>query len=295
MIKGKEIKGIFILTLVTLIWGSTFSMSKISLQYVSPIILLSLRFTLGTISLFVYLLFFSKNNFKITKSGIILGVINFLAIAFQTFGLKYTSATKTAFITGISVLFVPFGEKILFKNKISKNVWIAVVLAILGLFFLTVDFKELSEINIGDFLVLLCAITYTLQILFISYVVHKADISNLAFVELLITSLLSWFFAIPEIYNLSFENLVFAFPPILYLGIIATALTLTLQLLGQRYLSPSKSAIIYNLEPVFAFLFARIFLNERLKIGQGIGAILIILSLFLSLPQFSILNKKKRG
>ncbi|MEN2984705.1 MAG: DMT family transporter [Dictyoglomaceae bacterium] len=294
MIKGKEIKGIFILTLVTLIWGSTFSMSKISLQYVSPIILLSLRFTLGTISLFVYLLFFSKNNFKITKSGIILGVINFLAIAFQTFGLKYTSATKTAFITGISVLFVPFGEKILFKNKISKNLWIAVILAILGLFFLTVDLKELSEINIGDFLVLLCAITYTLQILFISYVVHKVDISNLAFEELLITSLLSWFFAVPEIYNLSFKNLAFAFPPILYLGIIATALTLTLQLLGQKYLSPSKSAIIYNLEPVFAFLFARIFLNERLKIGQGIGAILIILSLFLSLPQFSILNKKKR-
>ncbi|MCX7845294.1 MAG: DMT family transporter [Dictyoglomaceae bacterium] len=294
MNREQELKGILILTLVTLIWGSTFSMSKISLQYVSPIILLSLRFTLGTISLFIYLLFFSKNNLKITKSGIILGIINFLAIVFQTFGLRYTSATKTAFITGISVLFVPFGEKILFKNKVSKNVWIAIILAILGLFFLTVDFKELSEINIGDVLVLLCAITYALQILFISYIVHKADISNLAFGELLITSLLSWLFAIPEIFNLSLKNLSSAFPPILYLGIVATALTLTLQLLGQKYLSPSKSAIIYNLEPVFAFLFARIFLNERLKIGQGVGAILIIFSLFLSLPQFSTLNKKKK-
>lgn len=287
----EELKGIFILTLVTIIWGSTFSMSKISLQYVSPIILLSLRFTLGTIFLFIYLLFSSKNNLKIKKSGIILGIINFLAIAFQTFGLRYTSATKTAFITGISVLFVPFGERILFKSKVPKNVWIAIFLAILGLFFLTVNFRELSEINIGDILVFLCAITYALQILFISYIVHKVDISNLAFGELLITSILSWIFSISEITNLSIKKLSLALPPILYLGIVATALTLTLQLLGQKYLSPSKSAIIYNLEPVFAFLFANIFLKERLKVGQGIGAILIIFSLFLSLPKFSTSNR----
>lgn len=287
----EELKGIFILTLVTIIWGSTFSMSKISLQYVSPIILLSLRFTLGTIFLFIYLLFSSKNNLKIKKSGIILGIINFLAIAFQTFGLRYTSATKTAFITGISVLFVPFGERILFKSKVPKNVWIAIFLAILGLFFLTVNFRELSEINIGDILVFLCAITYALQILFISYIVHKVDISNLAFGELLITSILSWIFSISEITNLSIKKLSLALPPILYLGIVATALTLTLQLLGQKYLSPTKSAIIYNLEPVFAFLFANIFLKERLKVGQGIGAILIIFSLFLSLPKFSTSNR----
>lgn len=294
MSKKKELKGIIILTLVTLIWGSTFSISKISLQYVSPLILLSLRFTLGTITLFIYLLFSSRNNLIISNSGIILGIINFLAIAFQTFGLRYTSATKTAFITGISVLLVPFGEKIFFKNKISKNIWIAVFLAFLGLSLLTVDLRELSKISIGDILVFLCAITYALQILFISYIVHKVDISNLAFGELLITSLLSFLFSIPEIQNLSFRNLYFAFPPILYLGIIATALTLTLQLVGQKYLTPSKSAIIYNLEPIFAFLFAGIFLKERLTIGQGIGALLILLALFLSLPNFSIVNKKRK-
>ncbi len=291
--KEKELKGILILTLVTLIWGSTFSVSKISLQYISPLILLSLRFTLGTISLFIYLLLLS-NNIKISKSGVILGIINFLAIAFQTFGLRYTTATKTAFITGISVLFVPLGEKILFKNKISKKVWLTIFLAFLGLSLLTIDLKEFSGINIGDILVFLCAITYTLQILFISYIVHRVDISNLAFGELLITSIFSWIFSITEISNLSFKNLYLSLPFTLYLGIVATALTLTLQLLGQKYLSPSKSAIIYNLEPVFAFLFARIFLNERLRVGQGIGAILIVFSLFLSLPKFSTSNKQER-
>lgn len=293
MDKERELKGILILTLVTLIWGSTFSISKISLQYISPLILLSLRFTLGTISLFFYLLF-SWNNIKISKSGFILGIINFLAIAFQTFGLRYTTATKTAFITGISVIFVPLGEKILFRNKISQKVWLTIFLAFLGLSFLTIDLKEFSGINIGDILVFLCAITYALQILFISYIVHRVDISNLAFGELLITSLFSWIFSIPEISNLSLKDLYLSLPFILYLGIVATALTLTLQLLGQKYLSPSKSAIIYNLEPVFAFLFARFFLNERLRVGQGIGAILIIFSLFLSLPKFSTSSKQKR-
>lgn len=293
MDKERELKGILILTLVTLIWGSTFTISKISLQYISPLILLSLRFTLGTISLFFYLLF-SWNNIKISKSGVILGIINFLAIAFQTFGLRYTTATKTAFITGISVIFVPLGEKILFRNKISQKVWLTIFLAFLGLSFLTIDLKEFSGINIGDILVFLCAITYALQILFISYIVHRVDISNLAFGELLITSLFSWIFSIPEISNLSLKDLYLSLPFILYLGIVATALTLTLQLLGQKYLSPSKSAIIYNLEPVFAFLFARFFLNERLRLGQGIGAILIIFSLFLSLPKFSTSSKQKR-
>ncbi len=293
MDKERELKGILILTLITLIWGSTFAISKISLQYISPLILLSLRFTLGTISLFFYLLF-SWNNIKISKSGVILGIINFLAIAFQTFGLRYTTATKTAFITGISVIFVPLGEKILFKNKISKKVWLTIFLAFLGLSFLTIDLKEFSGINIGDILVFLCAITYALQILFISYIVHRVDISNLAFGELLITSLFSWIFSIPEISNLSLKNLYLSLPFILYLGIVATALTLTLQLFGQKYLSPSKSAIIYNLEPVFAFLFARFFLNERLRVGQGIGAILIIFSLFLSLPKFSTSSKHEK-
>jgi len=290
----REVEGILILIFVTIIWGSTFSVSKISLNYISPIILLFLRFTIGTISLFFYIKFFLREKVKISKYGLILGIINFLAIAFQTYGLKFTSATKTAFITGISVILVPIGEKFLFKNNISKNIWISVILAFLGLILLTLDYKEFKGINLGDFLVFLCAITYAFQILYISYVIQKGDISNIAFEELLLTSILSFIFAFTEYKNFSLTNIFIVFLPILYLGIVATSLTLTLQLIGQKYLPPSKSAIVYNLEPVFASLFAMIFLKENLRVGQWIGAILILLALFLSLPQFSNLNRMKK-
>ncbi|PMQ01301.1 MAG: multidrug ABC transporter permease [Dictyoglomus sp. NZ13-RE01] len=289
-----ELKGTLVLILVTLIWGTTFSMSKISLKYLSPFSLLFLRFTLSTISLFLYLLITSRNSIKINLPSLILGIINFLAIAFQTFGLRYTSATKTAFITGISVLLVPFGEFFLLKNKIQKNILVAVVLAFLGLIFLTVDIRELKGINIGDFLVFLCAIFYALQIILISYFVHKGDIGNLAFGQIFITALFAFFFSIPDLIHLSITNISKIILPVSYLGIVATTLTITLQFVGQKFLSPTRSAIIYNLEPVFAYMFANIFLGETLSLWQGVGAILIVIALFISLPDFPILNRKRK-
>ncbi|HOP94745.1 MAG TPA: DMT family transporter [Dictyoglomaceae bacterium] len=289
-----ELKGVLILLLVTLIWGSTFSFSKIALSYLSPFLLLFLRFSLGTLSLLFYLLI-KRQRIDINLPGFLLGMINFLAIALQTIGLKYTTATKTAFITGLSVLMVPFLEWCILKNKIYWNVWLGVFLGFLGLLLLTVDFSKLNTINLGDLLVFLCAILYTIQIVYIAYMVSKNSALDLAFSELLFTSIFSLiFYLILESRNFPinyFPEFIFH---ILYLGIIATSFALTLQLVGQKYLSPTKSALIYNLEPVFASIFAIFLLSEKLKITQWIGASFILIALFISMydPSQDILKKE---
>jgi drug/metabolite transporter (DMT)-like permease len=290
MMKKLELKGILILIFVTLIWGSTFSLTKISLKYLTPFFLLFERFFLGSLFLGIY--FIVKGiPLRINWAGSILGIINFLAIAFQTFGLRSTTATKGAFITGLSVLMVPFFERIFLGSKISIRLWLSVFIGFLGLTMLTVDFTQIGYINWGDFLVFICALLYAIQIVYIAYVVHKKEVLDLVFSELIITMLLALLFHIffePE--SLPLRNIFISFIPVLYLGTIATSLTLTLQLIGQKYLTPTKSALIYNLEPVFATIFAFFILKESLSLIQFIGAFLILLSLFTSIPSSPIDN-----
>lgn len=290
MMKKLELKGTLILIFVTLIWGSTFSLTKISLKYLTPFFLLFERFFLGSLFLGIY--FIVKGiPLRINWAGSILGIINFSAIAFQTFGLRSTTATKGAFITGLSVLMVPFFERIFLGSKISIRLWLSVFIGFLGLTMLTVDFTQIGYINWGDFLVFICSVLYAIQIVYIAYVVHKKEVLDLVFSELIITMLLALLFHIffePE--SLPLRNIFISFIPVLYLGTIATSLTLTLQLIGQKYLTPTKSALIYNLEPVFATIFAFFILKESLSLIQSIGAFLILLSLFTSIPSSPIDN-----
>jgi Integral membrane protein DUF6. len=290
MMKKLELKGTLILIFVTLIWGSTFSLTKISLKYLTPFFLLFERFFLGSLFLGIY--FIVKGiPIRINWAGSILGIINFSAIAFQTFGLRSTTASKGAFITGLSVLMVPFFERIFLGRKISIRLWLSVFIGFLGLTMLTVDFTQIGYINWGDFLVFICALLYAIQIVYIAYVVHKKEVLDLVFSELIITMFLALLFHIffePE--SLPLRNIFISFIPVLYLGTIATSLTLTLQLIGQKYLTPTKSALIYNLEPVFATIFAFFILKESLSLIQFIGAFLILLSLFTSIPSSPIDN-----
>jgi len=187
MMRKLEIKGTLILIFVTLIWGSTFSLTKISLKYLTPFFLLFVRFFLGSLSLSIY--FIAKRDpLTINWAGSILGIINFSAIAFQTFGLRSTTATKGAFITGLSVLMVPFFERIFLGSKIGVRLWFSVFIGFLGLTMLTVDFKQIGYVNWGDFLVFICALLYAIQIVYIAYVVHKKEVLDLAFSELFCNS-----------------------------------------------------------------------------------------------------------
>jgi drug/metabolite transporter (DMT)-like permease len=284
-----------LLLLVTLIWGGTFVIIKIALRDVSPLVFVSIRFSIAAIILLPFVKKAFRNaNKELIKSGIILGVIFFLGFATQTIGLKYTSATKSGFITGTFILFTPVFQ-LLFEKKIpGKGNLLGVLFVIAGLIFLSsrgtsvLDvFSEMGEnFNIGDFFTLLCAVFFAMYLVYLDIVSKKFDYMPLVFLQIFLTAVCGIVFSI--ILSVSgFQaakfsingNVIFA---LLYTAILATIITTILQTKYQKFVTPTKAGIIFSFEPIFAAVLAFFFIDERISSFGFIGCILIFTGLIVT-------------
>ena len=293
---------VLILLFVTLIWGATFVIVKSALRDISPLFFISVRFLTATIILlpFVFKIYKSFNK-QVFKEGILLGLIYFAGFTAQTMGLKYTTATKSAFITGTFVIFTPFFQIFFEKKAPRKEVVIGIFLCIIGLIFLTSKgnsllgvFSEISEsFGIGDWLTLLCAVFFALYIVYLDIVSKRNDYKPLVFLQIGITGIFGLLFSFLltglkiEAMDFNFSNsLLFA---VLYTSILATVLTTTLQTKYQKFVTPSVAGIILSFEPIFAALCAFFVLNEKISNFGLIGCALIFTGLLVS----EMLNKNK--
>lgn len=264
------------LLLVTLIWGTTFTFSKIALKHLSPASLLFIRYGIASLMLLSYYLLFQKkdNIYQALIKGGLLGLLNFIALRTQTMGLLYTTATNAAFITSTSVLLVPLIERIIFKKKIKLTVISGMILGASGLYLLMMPLGFKSSINLGDVLVLICALAYSFQISLIPRLSKGYTTIEITLGFLLFTTIPNlWGLQIP-----TWMNFISSLGPVLYLATIATVLTIYLQIHCQKSVSPISAGFIYLLEPVFGFIFAALVLGERLSIISLLGAILIVSS-----------------
>jgi drug/metabolite transporter (DMT)-like permease len=284
-----------LLMLNTIIWGATFVIIKSALTDISPLLFISVRFLFATIILLPFVFKFFRNiNKGALIGGLLLGLLYFFGFSAQTIGLNYTTATKSAFITGSFIIFTPFFQIMIEKKPPAKGVVIGVLLAIVGLIFLTSKEDSLlsvfSEIrhnfNIGDFFTLICAIIFSLYIVYLDVISKKADYKPLVFLQISVTgvcgilfSLLFTVFDVERIYFNFSNNLLFA---ILYTSVLATVLTTTLQTIYQKFVTPSLAGIILSFEPIFAALFAFFLLNEKISNFGLIGCLLIFCGLIIS-------------
>jgi drug/metabolite transporter (DMT)-like permease len=262
------------LLLLSFFWGITFPLVKIALSFCSPFLFLTIRFALGTLIIWVV---YSKKISLIDKanlkSGIILGILLFLGFAFQTVGLKYTAASKSAFITGLFVIMVPPLSVLIVKEKPKVFSLIGVVLAISGLWLMTRP--KGSEFNFGDLLTLFCAISFSFHVIYVQIYTIKFQFEKLVFVQLLTTTILCipsmfLFERIKFVYNL---NLLSA---ILVTAVFATALGIAIQNRMQKDTTATKASVIYTMEPVFAGVFSYLILGEILGAIGMVGAFLIL-------------------
>ncbi len=283
------------LVFITLLWGVTFVVIKLSLTDVSPLLFVSLRFTLAAIILFPFMFKVLKtSNREFLIGGIILGLLNFGGYATQTIGLKFTSATKSGFITGTFVIFTPILQLIIEKRIPRKENVLGIILVLLGLAFLSSRgdsifdvFTELGKnFNIGDFFTLLCAILFAGYIVYLDMVSHKIDYKLLVFVQIIVTGVCGWFFTyfleVSGFEKFGFQlngTVIFA---VFYTAVLATIVAITLQTKYQKYVTPTKAAIIFSLEPIFAALFAFLIINERISGFGFIGCIFIFTGLLVS-------------
>ena len=262
------------LLLLAFFWGITFPLVKIALNFCSPFLFLTIRFVLGTLIVWaVYCKKTASIDKATLKAGIMLGVLLFLGYAFQTVGLKYTAASKSAFITGLFVVMVPPLSVLIIKEKPKLFSLIGVILAISGLWLMTRP--KGSEFNLGDLLTLFCAISFSFHVIYVQIYNRMFDFEKLVFVQLLTTTILS----IPSMFL--FETIKFAYNPNLLLAILvtalfATALGITIQNRMQKDTTATKASVIYTMEPVFAGVFSYLILGEILGTVGIVGAGLIL-------------------
>jgi len=279
----KNIRAEFYLLGIVIIWGSTFAIIKGILDQILPFTLLAYRFFLATFIL--YLIFWKRIRENIDKTtlkkGSLIGVFLFMGYAFQTVGLKYTTATKTGFITGLSVVLVPIISHFFIKEKINRNSVIGVILAFIGLWFL--NYSSSFSFNLGDFLVLLCAVSFALHIISVGLYAKKVDYVPLVIIQLTIVFVLCLLMAIiferPAI-HLSYSLHVWW--SIVLTGVFATALAFYMQNRFQRYSTATKTAIIFSGEPIFAAVFAYFLLGEKVGLIAWAGGLLIIFGMIIS-------------
>jgi drug/metabolite transporter (DMT)-like permease len=283
------------LILTTIIWGGTFVVIKESLTYVSPMIFIAARFVFATLLLlpFVKIIFKGSTGLEL-KGGLWLGLLYFIGFATQTLGLNYTSATKSGFITGTFVIFTPILQLIIEKRKPSRWNIIGIVLVLTGMIFLSSKgehiFDILSEMgsnfNIGDFLTLICALSYSGYIVYLDIISKKAKYLPLVFIQIALTALggviFLFLFAASGIDNIRTDFNMYVIFALLYTAILATIVTTGLQTRFQKYVTPTKAAIIFSFEPIYAALFAYLLIGERLGNFGVIGGIFIFAGLLVS-------------
>ena len=258
-----------LLLLAAAIWGFAFVAQRVGMDYVGPFTFSAVRFSLGSLVLVPFLLFRKKQAFnrlsptKQEKTRIIwlqllLGLLVFGGVSFQQYGLVYTTAGNAGFITGLYVVFVPvIGLFLGQRNHVT--IWIGVALAIAGLYFLSV--KEGFSINFGDYLVLICALIWSVHVLLVGVVAPKTDPIRTAIIQFAICAFLSWIVAL-GFEEISLQPILDALWPILYGGVMSVGIGYTLQVFAQQKAHPAYASIILSLESVFAVLGGWLILNE---------------------------------
>lgn len=285
------------LVLVNLIWGVGFVVVDGVIDLIPVNTFNAFRFGIAALTLIpLWLLSENKDKKKqdfrtseLIKTGFGLGLLLFLGFSLQTKGLLYTSVSNTSFITGMCVPLVPIIGYFLFKTRVGKEVWLSVITASVGLYFLTMG--ESMEFNLGDILVAISAICYAAHITFMAKFGGRLPVVALSIIQLVAVTLYS---GIASGYE-EIMNLNIGYPPlieqltkvnvwaaILYSAILASAFAFWVQTSSQRLIAPHKVALIFALEPIFGHIAAFVILGEQLGFKGWLGAGLIIAGMLYS-------------
>jgi drug/metabolite transporter (DMT)-like permease len=263
------------LVLCTVIWGGTFPAIKIALQQISPWAVVSLRFTVaGLLFAIIYRRQLAHADLRVMLRGVALGLFFFAGFSLQTFGLVFTSSSRSAFITEMLVIFIPLIYFVVHRRTPSVFTASGIVVVLLGLFLLTSPGGELA-LNRGDWLTLGCALAFSAYIIGVGMWSGPETRGILSTVQCLTVAALS----LP---GLDLQNAYFATGPELwlaltYLAIPGTVIVVLVQMRFQPLTTPTRAGVIFALEPVFAMLYAILLGLETVSQRAIAGAVIVTL------------------
>lgn len=295
--KTQQIRNSFILLLTAFIWGVAFVAQSVGMDYVGPFTFNCVRSILGGLFLIPCIFVLNKinpqreaeykalneaeqreNQKQLLKGGIWCGVAICVASNLQQFGISYTTVGKAGFITAMYIIIVPV-LGLLFRKKCPVTVWLGVILAVCGLYFLCM--AEGFSIQLGDFLVFLCALAFSVHIMVIDHFTQLVDGVKMSCIQFLVCGVLSgicmFLFEEP-----SLHNIIAAWQPVLYAGIMSCGVAYTLQIVGQKGMNPTVASLILSLESVISVLAGLVLLGQMLSGREMIGCVLMFCAIVLA-------------
>lgn len=294
----KSLKGAIYCFIAALFWGVAFVAQDVSTELVEPFTFTAVRMTLGGATIALLLLFRSLANRRkkdkqeppqktsvpmLLIGGIVCGLCMTVATVTQQIGLQYTTAGKSGFITACYIILVPiFG--LFLKRKCPFFVWISLVLAIVGLYFLCMK-GGFSGFGKGDLITLGCSVAFAVHILVIDYFVRRVDGMALACLQCFVCALAAAACMLVTEHPV-WDNLLKAWLPVLYTGIFSAGLAYMFQILGQKNLNPTVASIVMSLESVVSVVAAWIILKQAMSAREVIGCVILFAAIILAqLPQ----------
>ena len=293
---------IFSALICTFIWGTTFIAQDTGMRVIGPYVFNGVRFFVGFLALVpFYLLLEKKNTYKVISKNktkffylsILIGLFLFFGTVFQQVALLYTDVANAAFFTIFYVPMVPIIVFFLFKKNIHWSVWPSVILCVIGGYLLT-NFHD-TTVRLGDTLVVIGAIFWSLHIIFIGKIIKEFNAPILiGLIQTMIVSVCSIILAL-LFEDFILKNILDQKIQILYAGILSGGIAFVFQIYAQKNISPAPAAIIFSLEGVFATIAAWIILNQILNINNILGCSFILVGVLISqlLPEINISKHKQ--
>ena len=265
---------------ITVIWGSTFTVTKVALVDIAPLHLQAARFAVAALLVGIY----TWRDIKATtreslRAGLILGIFLGLGFALQTIGLVETSASRAGFLTGTMVVFTPLLQLVIERRLPSLGNIIGVILVGIGLYIFSSPAG--GTFGIGDVLVLLCAVVFAFYIVYLDVFTKKRFDREIVFYQFVVTALIGAA-ASPFVPSVSSSVNLSVAAAIMYLAVFASVIAIFVQSKYQRETTPTKAAIIFTMEPVLAAIIAYLLLGEVLGTTATVGAAIMFAGLLFS-------------
>lgn len=287
-----------LLLLTAVIWGVAFVAQSVGMDYVGPFTFNFVRCIIGGLVLIPCIILLDKlkekdapagNAEAVTNAGtwhqkelftggICCGVALFVASNLQQFGIQYTTVGKAGFITALYIVLVPL-LGIFLKKAVGMKIWFSVLLAVAGLYLLCIT--EGFSIGAGDFLVLLCAVAFSVHILIIDYFSPKVDGVRMSCIQFFVCGLLSGIGMLAR-EQVNPGSVLQAWIPILYAGVMSCGVAYTLQIVGQKGMNPTVASLILSLESVVSVLAGWLLLGQKLSIREISGCVLMFGAIILA-------------
>ena len=284
----KSLRGSLLLLLGSVIWGAAFVAQRVGMDHMGPFSFNGIRMLLAAAVMTPVTLLTERKKTPETvtdpkdqrRAGLLCGVMLFAASSLQQMGLVTTTAGKAGFITALYVVLVPVAAWLLFRKNPGRIIWLGVAMAVVALYFLCIP-AEGFTLQGGDLLEFGCAICYTVQILCVDHYAPKVSGVRLARDEFLITGVLSLLIALFT-ETITWEGIREALIPLLYSGIMSSAVGFTLQIIGQRDTDPTVASLLMCLESVFAVLTGAIVLGEKMTVRETVGCVMMFSAVILA-------------